>query len=216
MLRVLPCLLLLLAQAGAFRAPHHGSVVPLSSAATLPRLARHAPATSVAKAKLVPFLLFGKTSSELFAVQNLSLLSWALYLFLPRWKVTPVLALVAPIVHSLLYSKVLFHLIQNPAPGIAVSFSSLAGIMPGFTVPDGAFVGWLHYCAFDPLIGLAIVMDAKKQRVPHLLCVPCIVATALIGPVGFLSYLLLRTFVKQQRRLFPPQMMPPKGFQWAK
>ncbi len=174
--------------------------------------ARHPPVASVAKA--VPFVLLGKTSSELFPVQNLSLLSWMLYLLLPRWKLTPTLALVAPTLHSLLYGKVLLHMIQNPA-GIAVSFASLQGIMQGFALPDGAFAGWLHYCAFDPLVGLAIVLDAKRVRVPHLLCVPCIVATAFMGPVGFVSYLLLRTLVKQKRRLFPPKMTPPKGFEWA-
>lgn len=190
-------------------------VAPLvDSRARLPTLARHPEVANVAKAA-VPFLLFGKTSSQLFPVQNLSLLSWLLYLLLPRWKLTPVLALIAPTVHSLLYGDVMLHMIQNPAPGSSVSFSSLEGIMKMQMLPDGAFAGWLHYCTFDPLVGLAIVLDAKRVRVPHLLCVPCIVATAFMGPVGFLSYVLLRTLVTQKRRFFPPKMVPPKGFKWS-
>ena len=98
------------------------------------------------------------------------MLSWALYLILPRWKFTPVLALIAPVIHSCLYAGVLTHMIKYPTPGIQVDFSSLEGIMPGFALPDGAFAGWLHYCAFDPLVCLAIVLDAKRLRVPHLLC----------------------------------------------
>ena len=183
--------------------------------AHLPTLARHPEVESIAKAAAVPFLLFGKTSSQLFPVQNLALLSWLLYLLLPRWKLTPVLALIAPTVHSLLYGNVMLHMIQNPVPGTSVSFSSLEGIMKMQMLPDGAFAGWLHYCTFDPLVGLAIVLDAKRVRVPHLLCVPCIVATAFMGPVGFLSYLLLRTLVMQKRRFFPPKMVPPKGFRWS-
>jgi len=167
-----------------------------------------------AKAKAVPFMLFGKSSFELFGIQNLALLSWSLYLLLPRWRYTPPLALIAPVVHSLLYAKILMHMIVHPAPGIVVDFASLEGIMPGFTVPDGAFAGWLHYCTFDPLVGLAIVLDAKKMRIPHLLCVPCIAATALMGPVGFVSYLLLRTVVKLIRG--PARMRPPSGFAWGK
>ena len=186
-------------------------IAPAASAA-MPAL--QGKAMLLAAKGAVPFTLLGKTSSELFAVQNLSLLSWALYLLLPRWRFTPVLALVAPVLHSALYSKVLVHMIQNPTPGLTVDFSSLAGIMPGFALPDGAFAGWLHYCAFDPLVGLAIVLDAKRLRVPHLLCVPCLAATAFMGPVGFLSYLILRSIVRVWRGSV--KISAPKGFEWGK
>ena len=169
---------------------------------------------ALAVGKKVPFTLLGRTSAELFPVQNLSLLTWALLLFLPRWKFTPVLALIAPVVHSALYSKVLVHMIQNPTPGLTVDFKSLAGIMPGFTIPDGAFAGWLHYCTFDPLVGLGIVLDAKRKRIPHLLCVPCLAATCLAGPAGFLAYLALRTGILAFRAR--PNTAAPKGFEWGK
>jgi hypothetical protein len=212
MVKRLPCLGLLCLTIEAFQvAPR--LVTP--ARARLPTLARHPEVENIAKAATVPFLLFGKTSSQLFPVQNLALLSWLLYLLLPRWKLTPVLALIAPTVHSLLYGNVMLHMIQNPVPGTSVSFSSLEGIMKMQMLPDGAFAGWLHYCTFDPLVGLAIVLDAKRVRVPHAFCVPCIVATAFMGPVGFLSYLLLRTLVMQKRRFFPPKMVPPKGFRWS-
>ena len=76
-----------------------------------------------------------------------------------------------------------------------------------------AFAGWLHYCTFDPLIGLGIVLDARKSGVPHLLCIPCLIATALAGPVGFASYMLLRTIFGALRKTSTP---PPKGFAWGK
>ena len=105
------------------------------------------------------------------------------------------------------------HLFNNPIAG-GVDFTSLAGIMPGFAVADGAFAGWLHYCAFDPLVGLGIVLDAKRNGVPHLLCMPCLVATCLAGPLGFVSYMVLRTLVL----LFKgrAKVQPPKGFAWGK
>ena len=172
------------------------------------------PALALGAKKAVPFTLFGRTSAELFPIQNLSLLTWSLLLFLPRWKLTPALALVAPFVHSVLYAKLLVHMVNHPVPGLTVDFNSLAGIMPGFTIPDGAFAGWLHYCTFDPLVGLGIVVDAKRMRIPHLLCVPCLVATCLAGPAGFAAYLLLRTLILGFRAR--PKMAPPKGFEWGK
>ena len=151
------------------------------------------PTFAAAAKTAVPFALLGMGSSALFPIQNLSLLSWSLLLFLPRWRWTSVLALVAPVIHSVLYALLLVHAVRHPVPGLAMSFSSLEGIMPGFALPDGAFAGWLHYCIFDPLVGLGIVLDADQQRIPHLLCVPCLVMTLFAGPVGFLSYLAIRT-----------------------
>lgn len=211
-------------QPAALAASRVSSVSAVHIANSKPSLPRHAPVHAAAlpavtllaaKAKAIPFTLLGRTSTELFGIQNLSLLSWALYLFLPRWSMTPLLALIAPSIHAALYGKLLLHMIHNPVPGLVVDFTSLEGIMPGFAIPDGAFAGWLHYCTFDPLVGLAIVMDAKRMRVPHILCVPCLVATALMGPVGFLAYLLLRTGVRVARG-GNSKVSPPKGFEWGK
>ena len=56
-------------------------------------------------------------------------------------------------------------------------------------------------CVFDPLVGLGIVLDAKQNRVPHLLCVIPLLLTMLAGPVGFMSYLLVRTATLGLRKL---------------
>ena len=156
---------------------------------------------AIAGAKAVPFTLLGKNSAALFPIQNAALLSWVLYLFLPRWRPTKAIALAAPCLHSVLYFLVLLHSVRNPTPGVTVDFSSLKGIMGGLATPDGAFAAWLHYCVFDPLVGLGIVLDAKQQRVPHLLCVVPLLLTMLAGPVGFLSYLLVRTATLGLRKL---------------
>ena len=49
---------------------------------------------------------------------------------------------------------------------------------------------------------------------PHLLCVPCLAATAFMGPVGFLSYLILRSIVRVWRGSV--KISAPKGFEWGK
>ena len=194
--------------------PYAKSAVTLVLPAAVTTLATQ-PAVAAAKmGSAVPFTLFGRTSAELFPIQNLALFSWALYLFLPRWRHTATLALVSPTVHSLLYLLVLAHMVRNPVPGMTVDFSSLAGIMPGFTLADGVFAGWLHYCVFDPLVGLGIILDARRSGVPHLLCVPCLIMTCLAGPLGFLAYLVLRTLARMLGRM--PSGKPPPGFEWGK
>ena len=113
----------------------------LGSTAALAINVANSPAVAAAKQATVPFSLLGMTSFELFPIQNLSLLTWVLLLFLPRWKLTPKLALISPIVHSMLYSKLLVHLVKFPAPGLSVDFTSLKGVMGGFSIPDGVFAG---------------------------------------------------------------------------
>jgi len=65
-----------------------------------------------------------------------------------------------------------------------------------------AALGWLllvlaprwHYFAFDLFIGSWEVRDAARHQVPHLLVVPCLILTFMLGPIGLLGYLGLRTW----------------------
>ena len=52
--------------------------------------------------------------------------------------------------------------------------------------------GWIHYLAFDLLIGTWETRDARERGLPHLLLVPCLVLTFLLGPAGWLLYMGVR------------------------
>ena len=67
-----------------------------------------------------------------------------------------------------------------------------------FQDPALVLAGWIHYLAFDLFIGSWEVRDARRIGIPHLLVVPCLIGTFLVGPVGLLLYLLLR-FILQKR-----------------
>ena len=41
-----------------------------------------------------------------------------------------------------------------------------------FTNPEIALAGWLHYLAFDLLIGAWEVRTARREAIPHLLVLP--------------------------------------------
>jgi hypothetical protein len=57
--------------------------------------------------------------------------------------------------------------------------------------------GWIHYLIFDLFVGAWEARDARRRGVPHLLLVPCLLATLMIGPVGLLLYVLVRFFSKR-------------------
>ncbi|PLL13000.1 DUF4281 domain-containing protein [Tabrizicola sp. TH137] len=84
------------------------------------------------------------------------------------------------------------------APG---GFDSLANVMALFTDPPVALAGWLHYLAFDLLIGAWITRTARAEGIPHLLILPCLVLTFLFGPAGFLAFLILRAGFTARARM---------------
>ena len=146
------------------------------------------------------FVAFGKSSSDLFPLSNLSLLTWLLLIFAPGWEYTKSAALIAPVINAVLYVIVVTFLLTHPPPDApAVDFGSLSGIVTAFQNPDGVFAGWLHYCVFDPLVGLGEVLDSQQNKVPHYFVVPCLILTLLFGPMGFLLYLAVRTFTLASR-----------------
>jgi hypothetical protein len=100
-----------------------------------------------------------------------------------------VLLLLTPI-----YSYLLFG--YAPAPE-GMEFSSLYGVMIGFSAPHIVLAGWIHYLIFGLFVGAWETRDAQRRGIPHLMVVPCLIATLMIGPVGLLLYVLVRFFSKR-------------------
>ncbi len=75
---------------------------------------------------------------------------------------------------------------------------TLGGVVTLFKSPEAILVGWIHYLAFDLFTGAWITDDAPRARVPHWLVLPCLFLTLMAGPVGLLTYLLIRS-VRQPR-----------------
>lgn len=132
------------------------------------------------------------TPDTVFLVCNYGVLpAWLLLVVAPTWEWTQRLvhAVWIPALLALVYAWALFT--SGPAPDGA-SFGTLQGVMLFFTVPKAALAGWVHYLAFDLFIGAWEVRDAKRNTVPHLAVVPCLVLTLMLGPVGLALYLALR------------------------
>ena len=60
--------------------------------------------------------------------------------------------------------------------------------------------GWVHYLAFDLVIGAWEAQVARREHIGHLLLLPCLACTFLFGPAGFLLFQALRA----SRRHLPP------------
>ena len=67
-------------------------------------------------------------------------------------------------------------------------FSSLAGVGALFRQPPVLLAGWLHYLAFDLLIGVRIAETFLEERIPRLLLLPVLPLTFFFGPAGWLLF----------------------------
>lgn len=123
---------------------------------------------------------------------------WLMLMLAPRWRWTQRLVhtFIIPSIFCVLYLVL----------GLANFFSgdgdffSLSGVATLFQVPGALLAGWIHYLVFDLFIGAWESRDALRLKIPHLLVVPCLLFTFMLGPVGLLLYLIVRWTIR--RRFF--------------
>ncbi|MFC2252997.1 ABA4-like family protein [Labrys portucalensis] len=94
-----------------------------------------------------------------------------------------------PIMLGLAYAALLFRFWGEAAGG----FGSLGDVGALFSHRGLLLAGWLHYLAFDLLVGAWEVREARRSGLPHLAVLPCLALTFLFGPIGFLTFLALRS-----------------------
>lgn len=126
------------------------------------------------------------TPQQVFSVVNLlALLAWVALATLPgrTWVAKTVAGFAVPGVLAVLYAALIVSSWGGPG-----SFSSLEGVAQLFANPWLLLAGWVHYLAFDLLVGAWEVQDARDRGVPHLLVLPCLLLTFMFGPAGWLLY----------------------------
>ncbi|VVT05553.1 abscisic acid-deficient protein Aba4 family protein [Rhizobium sp. EC-SD404] len=96
------------------------------------------------------------------------------------------------IIVPLLLSAAYAALILTFWAGADGGFSTLADVTLLFQTPKILLAGWLHYLAFDLLIGAWIVRANEVEGLPFALLLPILALTFLFGPVGYLVFQMLR------------------------
>ena len=71
-------------------------------------------------------------------------------------------------------------------------FDTLEGVAALFSRREALLAGWVHYLAFDLFVGAWEVRVARRDGMPFLAVLPCLVLTFLLGPTGLLLFLALR------------------------
>ena len=126
-------------------------------------------------------------------LNNLATAVWILMIFAPKWKVTQAIIskYIVVIILGIAYA---FIIVTSFGKLNFMDFASLDGIMKLLHSSDkwrtNAF--WFHYLAFDLFVGTWILKDSQKNSIPHLLVIPCLLFTFILGPFGFVLYQILK------------------------
>lgn len=143
------------------------------------------------------------TPDQVFSIVNpLALVAWLALAVFPRRRLVTdvVIGLAVPALFAAAYVTILVAE-WGRSPG---GFSSLPGVAALFANPWLLLAGWIHYLAFDLLVGRWEVLDARERGIPHVAVVPCLALTFLFGPAGWLSYVLVRFSVSRGGRAPSP------------
>ena len=130
----------------------------------------------------------------LFRLSNVLVLPfWALMILLPRWRWTT-RVIRSPFVSgapAALYATIVLPRLREIWP--AVSRPTLSGIAALLGSPAGATIAWVHFLAFDLFVGRWIYLDSEERHVSAWLMAPVLFLTLMLGPAGFLFYLVVRS-----------------------
>lgn len=135
------------------------------------------------------------TPARLFSLANLiAMLCWlalAISLFTPRmrawtWRIT---GLLVPGLFAIVY---LFCIWKGFAATSGGGFGSLIEVRTLFANDAALDAGWLHYLAFDLFVGTWIVRQGSLEAMHPLLLLLCLPVTFMLGPIGFLLFLIER------------------------
>lgn len=115
---------------------------------------------------------------------------WLLLIIVPK---RPMAVHVAGVFFPLILALMYLYFIATNFRGADGGFGSLADVATLFQKRELLLAGWIHYLCFDLFIGAWEVRDAQRHEIPHLVVIPCLIMTFMLGPIGLLFYMAIRT-----------------------
>ncbi|GAC1358758.1 MAG: ABA4-like family protein [Ktedonobacteraceae bacterium] len=131
--------------------------------------------------------------SILFSVSSILVLPfWILMIVAPHWRWTKRImqspfVIIAP---AFLYILLVLPHIGEVFP--AVVNPTLSGIATLLSTPTGTTIAWVHFLAFDLFVGRWVYLESRERGINAWLMAPILFLTLMLGPLGFLLFLLVR------------------------
>jgi hypothetical protein len=134
----------------------------------------------------------------IFQVSNLLVMPfWLLMILLPHWQWTRRICsspwIAAPA--ALLYAILVIPSLATLLPQLANP--QLSAIAAALGTPEGATIAWVHFLAFDLFVGRWVYLDSRQWKITAWLVSPILFLVLMVGPLGLLIYLGLRTLLRR-------------------
>lgn len=132
---------------------------------------------------------------QVFSISGtLAMTGWVILAIAPRrWPLLNALPrLVLPAILSLFYAAYIFPFFALSGGG----YDSLADVRQLFTVDELLLAGWIHYLAFDLMIGAYLADRLDRAGIGRMLQLPVLGATLFFGPVGVILALSMEGAVR--------------------
>lgn len=125
------------------------------------------------------------TPEELFSqVGTAAMIGWVLLILGPRryawFNAIPLWIIPAGL--SAVYAALIF----SRFSGMGGGFDSLASVSTLLSDDWALLAGWVHYLAFDLFVGAFMAARMDRAGIGRLVQTPVLVATFMLGPLGFL------------------------------
>ena len=133
---------------------------------------------------------------SLFALAGFGIFAWLLLIFFPTWRVTRRMAesALVPVYVALLYLVGVIAVFRDMGFGVMADFGTADGVLGLLRTEPVALVAWIHILAFDQVVAHLIYRDNMRHRfVPIPVQSVMMFLTLMLGPLGFLSYYVVRT-----------------------
>ena len=128
---------------------------------------------------------------RIFSVAStIAAVGWLFLIVLPK---RPLTVHVAGVFFPLVLAAIYLYFIAMNIRGAEGGFGSLADVATLFQRRELLLAGWIHYLCFDLFIGGWEVRDAQQHGIPHLVVIPCLIMTFMLGPIGLLFYFAIRS-----------------------
>jgi ABA DEFICIENT 4-like len=133
-------------------------------------------------------------TQALFQISNILVLPfWLLMVALPHWRWTQRIIgspwIAAPT--ALIYAILVLPSAATLLPALAQP--TLTGVAALLGRPEAAAIVWAHFLTFDLLTGRWVYLDSRARKISAWLMAPVLLVIFLLGPLGFLLYLLVRS-----------------------
>ena len=130
------------------------------------------------------------TVDQVFTLVNTAVLpGWLILIVFPKWRLRNGIIYSLTLALAVLYGA---YVVSGLSTFDPAAFSTLAGVKQLFTVDQAVLAGWIHYLAFDLLIGNWVVNQSIKHGIKHYFIIPCLFFCFMFGPIGYLLFQVIK------------------------